>query len=200
MTGVQTCALPISPSDIAFPTRVLGLLGVKTLIVTNAAGGLNPQFAIGDLMLIADHINFPGLAGLSPLRGEGGAAFGNRFIDPKDAYDANLRRRAAAIAARDGLTLREGVYAMVAGPSFETLAEIRMLRAVGADAVGMSTVPEVLAASQLGMRVLGISCITNLVLPEAGLSAITSHGEVLETGLAAGPRLASLVEALIQEI
>ena len=189
-----------SLDDVVFPTRVLGLLGVSTLIVTNAAGGLNSEYRTGDLMLIADHINFPGLAGLNPLRGASGVAFGSQFIDPKDAYDAGLRRRVADVAARLGSPLREGVYAMVAGPSFETLAEVRMLRLVGADAVGMSTVPEVLAARQLGMRVLGISCITNLALPEAGAAAITSHGEVLETGLAAGPRLAQIVRTLIQEL
>jgi len=182
-----------SMAQVVFPVRLLGRLGCKTLVVTNAAGGLNPLFWPGDLMVITDHINFLGLAGHSPLAGAEAEAFGPRFVDLKDAYDPALVELAVVAGHRLGLDLRRGVYAMVPGPSYETPAEIRMLQALGADAVGMSTVPEVLAARQLGMRVLGISCITNL----AGAGGKVSHEEVLASGLAAGPLLSSLIREVV---
>jgi len=181
-------------ATVAFPVRVLDALGCKTLIVTNAAGGLNPAFDVGDLMAIEDHIFFPGLAGLSPLVG----APGERFISMVDAYDPSLVELALGCAAGLGLTLRRGVYAMVAGPSFETPAELRLLTVVGADAVGMSTAPEVVVARQLGMRVLGLSCITNLALPDARKPV--DHMEVLETGERVKGRFASLVTAVLEAL
>jgi purine-nucleoside phosphorylase len=181
-------------ATVAFPVRVLHELGCRTLIVTNAAGGLNRAFAVGDLMAIDDHIFFPGLAGMSPLVG----APGERFVSMVDAYDPALVEVALACGARIGVDLRRGVYAMVAGPSFETPAELRMLTIVGADAVVMSTAPEVVVARQLGMRVLGLSCITNMALPEARKPV--DHQEVLETGERVKGRFASLVTAVLEAL
>lgn len=169
--------------------RLLAAVGVRTLVLTNAAGGLNPAFRVGDLMLIADHLNLPGLAGQHPLRG------GPRFLDCTEVYAASLRAVAHASAAKVGQTLREGVYATVAGPGYETPAEQRMLRLLGADAVGMSTAPEALVARQCGLDVLAFSSITNV----AGASAV-SHTEVLREGAAVAVRLATLLAALIPEI
>jgi purine-nucleoside phosphorylase len=162
-------------------------MGIKTLILTNAAGGLNPDLRAGDLMLITDHINLPGLAGLSPLMGGG-------FLDLRQAYDPDLGNRALRAAAQLGLTLRPGVYAMVVGPSYETPAEARLLQALGADAVGMSTVPEVLAARQAGLRVLALSLITNPALASA---EPLSHQMVLAQAEAAAPKTRALLEAII---
>ena len=186
-----------SMAQVVFPTRLLRSLGCQTLVVTNAAGGLNPLFWPGDLMVITDHLNFVGLGGQSPLAGPDGAAFGTRFVDLKDAYDPRLADLAVAVGHGLGLEVRRGVYAMVPGPSYETPAEVRMLQALGADAVGMSTVPEVLAARQLGMRVLGISCITNLA---AAAGAKVSHEEVLARGLATGPLLAGLIREVVRQL
>ena len=161
---------------ITLPVRVLAALGVKTLILTNACGGVNLAFQPGDLMLIADHIN---LSGANPLIGPNFDAFGPRFPDMSDLYTASLRRAIREKAESAGIPLREGVYAMYSGPNYETPAEIRMFRTLGADTVGMSTVPEALVAGQCGMRVAGISCITNMaagVLPRK-----LSHAEVMET-------------------
>ncbi len=172
--------------EVVRPVRVLARLGARTLVVTNAAGGVNPAFRPGDLMLIEDHLN---LTGADPLRGA------PRFVDLTRAYDAGLRRRALAAARRLGIGLRRGVYAAVAGPSYETPAEVRMLRRLGADAVGMSTVPEVIAAVAEGMRVVGISLIANRA---AGLGpGKVSHDEVLEAGRAAGERLGVLLAAIL---
>src|SRR5690606_14193245 len=135
-----------SMSQITMPARVMHRLGIETFIVTNAAGGLNPQFEAGDLMLIRDHINFPGLAGRNPLRGPNDDEAGPRFPDMTEPYDPDLRRLAREVAADADYTLREGVYAFVGGPSYETPAELRLLQTVGADAVGMSTAPSVVVA------------------------------------------------------
>ncbi len=163
--------------DVTLPVRVMARLGVKTLIVTNAAGGVNTSFAPGDLMLISDFIN---LSGLNPLRGENLAAFGTRFPDMSRAYDEHLRDIAKAVASRLGVDLKEGVYCWMNGPCYETPAEIRMVRTLGADAVGMSTVPETIVARHCGIRVLGVSCITNMA---AGvLDQPINHAEVMETG------------------
>ena len=161
---------------VTFATRVLGMLGVKTLILTNAAGGINTAFAPGDLMVIDDHIN---LLGSNPLVGPNDERFGVRFPDLTHVYSPRLRRVADDTAAAQGIALRHGVYAACHGPSYETPAEVRYLRLIGADAVGMSTVPEAIVARHMGIEVLGISCITNFaagVLPEP-----LNHGEVLET-------------------
>ena len=161
---------------VTFATRVLGMLGVKTLILTNAAGGINTAFAPGDLMVIDDHIN---LLGSNPLVGPNDERFGVRFPDLTHVYSPRLRRVADDTAAAQGIALRHGVYAACHGPSYETPAEVRYLRLIGADAVGMSTVPEAIVARHMGIEVLGISCITNFaagVLPQP-----LNHGEVLET-------------------
>lgn len=163
--------------DVTFPIRVLAALGVKSLVLTNAAGGVNAGFAPGTLMLITDHLN---LMGVNPLRGGNDERLGVRFPDMTNLYDAEFRSIAQREAEDIKLTLREGVYAGLSGPSYETPAEIRMLRGFGADAVGMSTVPEAIVARHSGMRVLGISCITNAA---AGVSdQPINHQEVIETG------------------
>ncbi|WP_425499400.1 purine-nucleoside phosphorylase [Anoxynatronum sibiricum] len=164
------------PSLIAFPIRVLAALGIHQLFVTNAAGGVNESFSPGDLMLITDHLN---LAGTNPLIGKNDDRLGPRFPDMSNAYDLHLRQIAKESAKKQGLLLREGVYAWMTGPNYETPAEIRMVRKLGADAVGMSTVPEVLVAVHGGLKVLGISCITNMA---AGiLDQALNHHEVMET-------------------
>lgn len=163
--------------DVVFPVRVLAKLGIQSLLLTNAAGGLNREWQPGDLMVIRDHIN---LMGLNPLRGANDERLGPRFPDMSAVYDPAFQDIIAAALAEDGRTARRGVYLALSGPSYETPAEIRMLAALGADAVGMSTVPEAICARHMGLRVAGISCITNLA---AGLSAQPlSHQEVTETG------------------
>lgn len=162
-----------SLDDVVFPVRLLGRLGVRTLILTNAAGAINPAFRAGELMILRDHINLLG----NPLVGANPAELGPRFPDMTEAYDPGLREIAARACAAAGLTAHEGVYIAMSGPSYETPAEIRMARTLGADAVGMSTVPEVIAARHLGMRVLALSCLTN---PAAGVSEGTlDHSDVL---------------------
>ncbi len=191
-----------SMQQVTFPIRVFQQMGVGTLIVTNAAGGLNPEFRAGDLMLIADHINLVGMAGLNPLRGPNDPELGPRFPDMSRAYDPELRAIARRVAAREGIPLREGVYIMLAGPSFETPADMRFLRIIGADAVGMSTVPEVTVARHGGTRVLGISGIANTLSPD--LAAVghdnTTHEEVLAAGKVLAPRLAALIRGVLREL
>ncbi len=189
-----------SAAQITLPVRVMQALGIATLVVTNAAGGLNPDYAAGDLMLIRDHLNLPGLAGSNPLRGPNDDSAGPRFPDMTYPYDVALRRLAQDVAAEEGVPLREGVYAFVGGPSYETPAELRLLRTVGADAVGMSTVPEVVVARHGGMRVLGISTITNIATPDPQPGATTTHEEVLEVGALVVPRLTRLLHALLRRI
>ena len=165
-----------SQQTITIPVRVMAKLGVKQLILTNAAGGVNLNYYPGDLMLISDHINY---SGSNPLLGQNMPEFGPRFPDVSDLYTARLRKIITEKAAQNGIALRQGVYMMFSGPNYETPAEVRMARIVGADAVGMSTVPEALVAAQCGMEVLGISCITNMA---AGvLNQPLSHEEVIET-------------------
>lgn len=186
--------------QLVMPVRVMQKLGIKMLILTNAAGGLNPNFSAGDLMLIEDHLNLLGLAGHNPLRGPNDEAFGPRFPDMTEPYDPDLRALARQVADEEGLSLQEGVYAYVAGPSYETPAELRFLRMIGADAVGMSTVPSVVAARHSGLRVLGISTITNManLHPQPGQK--TSHEEVLEVGSLVVPRLTTLLHGVLRNL
>lgn len=186
--------------QLTLPVRVMSILGIRTLILTNAAGGLNPNFRAGDLMLINDHLNLPGLAGNHPLRGPNDASVGPRFPDMTEAYNRQLRQLAKDTAEQESFTLQEGVYAYVAGPSFETPAELRYLRMIGADAVGMSTVPSVVVARHAGMRVLGISTITNVTNPNPNPGDETNHEEVLEVGKQAIPRLKRLLQGVVRQL
>ncbi|NLW03235.1 MAG: purine-nucleoside phosphorylase [Clostridiaceae bacterium] len=178
---------------VVYPVRVFGRMGVKNLLVTNAAGGVNTGFAPGDLMLIKDHIGF---FAENPLRGENLDELGPRFPDMSAAYDRSLQSLAMECAGRVGVDLKSGVYCYCKGPSFETPAEIRAMRVLGADAVGMSTVPEVIAARHMGMRVLGISCITNMA---AGiLDQPLTHEEVIETGKMVEQKFSALVREIVK--
>jgi purine-nucleoside phosphorylase len=182
---------------VTFSVRVLQRLGVKDLIVTNAAGGIHPDLAPGDLMLITDHLNLLGMGGTNPLRGPNDSRLGPRFPDMSQAYDRGLHDLAKQAAAKCGLALREGVYACLAGPSFETPADLRFLRLIGADAVGMSTVPEVIVARHGGMRVLGISVISNRACVDG--SSPASHAEVLAASGRAVPNLVRLLKTLCEK-
>ncbi|WZL78080.1 purine-nucleoside phosphorylase [Eubacteriales bacterium mix99] len=178
--------------EVILPIRMMRDLGIGTLVLTNAAGGINTDFRPGDIMLITDHIN---LSGTNPLRGENYKEFGPRFPDMSNAYDSGLRQITLDASERLGISIRTGIYAMMQGPSYETPAEIRMLRMLGADAVGMSTVPEVLAAVHAQMKVLGISCITNMA---AGiLKKSLTHQEVLETANQSKDKFIQLINAVI---
>ncbi len=183
--------------QVAFPVRVMQVMGIQALLVTNAAGGLNPAFRVGDLMLIRDHINLMGMAGLSPLRGPNDPTLGPRFPDMSQAYDPRLRRLAREVAEEHQIPIHEGVYVGLAGPSFETPADLRFLRLIGADAVGMSTVPEVTVARHGGMRVLGVSGISNVARMEAEPAGETSHEEVLAAGQQIVPRLTTLIRGIL---
>lgn len=186
--------------QITLPVRVMNALGIKTLIVTNAAGGINASFSPGDLMLITDHINFLGMAGLNPLRGPNDDSIGPRFMDMIGTYDLGLRKLAKETAVAHNFTLQEGTYAYVAGPSFETPAELRFLRTVGADAVGMSTVPTVVIARHAGMKIMGISSITNMAVPDPKPGTVLDHEEVMEMGKQIVPRLTALLRGILQQL
>ncbi|WP_047151958.1 purine-nucleoside phosphorylase [Aneurinibacillus tyrosinisolvens] len=178
---------------VTFPVRVMKAMGVEKIIVTNAAGGINEAYAPGDLMLIKDHIN---LTGRNPLIGPNDESLGARFPDMSAAYCPELREIARRVAGQHGISVQEGVYAGLTGPSYETPAEIRMLRILGGDAVGMSTVPEVIVARHAGMRVLGISCISNMaagILPQP-----LSHAEVMETAEKVKHTFLTLVKGIIE--
>lgn len=189
-----------SISDITLPVRVMYGLGIQTLIVTNAAGGIHPDLRQGDLMLIKDHINLPGLAGQNPLRGPNDDALGSRFPDMTHPYDLALRALAQSVAQDAGFPLLEGVYTFVAGPSFETPAELRFIKVIGGDAVGMSTVPSVVVARHAGMRVLGISSITNVVHLDPAADDQTSHEEVMEIGRQIIPKLETLLKGVLRRL
>jgi len=189
-----------SMSQITMPIRVMQRLGIDTIMLTNAAGGLNSGYRAGDLMLIRDHINFLGLAGNNPLRGPNDDAIGPRFPDMTSPYDPELRRLAQDVGRADNITLHEGVYAYVAGPSYETPAELRFLITVGADAVGMSTVPSVVVARHSGMRVLGISTITNMATPDPAPGQETTHEEVLEVGKVVVPLLTRMIHGILRRL
>lgn len=181
------------PADVVFGARLMLRLGADTMLVTNAAGGIGDAMAVGDLMLIEDQLN---LTGTSCLLGHGEDGLGPRFVDMTVAYDAGLREIATAAAAGQGITLRRGVYAGLLGPAYETPAEIRMLRTMGATAVGMSTVLEVIAARHMGARCLGISCITNMA---AGLGEGTlSHSEVEQTATRVRESFVGLLRAILR--
>ena len=182
-------------NDVVLPIRAMARMGVQDVILTNAAGAVNVDFAPGDLMLITDFINF---SGKNPLTGPNVDGLGPRFPDMSRAYDKRLRAIAAEAALERGITLREGVYAWFNGPTYETPAEIRMARVLGADAVGMSTVPETIAAVHAGMRVLGVSCLTNMA---AGiLDAPLSHQEVMETGERVRGTFRELLDGVIEKL
>lgn len=189
-----------SIQHVTLPVRVLSRLGVDTLILTNAAGGLNPGFRAGDLMLIEDHINLLGMAGVNPLRGPNDPQIGPRFLDMSTAYDRELRILAETVASEAGLPLHKGIYICLAGPTFETPADARFLRLIGADAVGMSTVPETIVARHGGMRVLGISGISNLVIDQIDAEGEASHEEVLEAGRLLVPRLSALIQGVLSRL
>jgi purine-nucleoside phosphorylase len=181
-----------SPAEVTFGVRTLGRVGVRTLVLTNAAGGINLGYSQGALVLISDHIN---LQGVNPLIGPNDDRLGPRFPDMSDAYSAEFRAVARETAAELGIEVGEGVYAAMSGPSYETPAEIRYLRAIGADLVGMSTVPEVIVANHMGMRCLAISCVTNMaagILPQR-----IDHEEVLETGRRVRDTLVRYLKALV---
>jgi purine-nucleoside phosphorylase len=179
---------------IALPVRAMHRLGIDTLIVTNAAGGVNPYYRVGDVMAVADHIN---LMGTNPLIGESSAALGDRFPDMSTSYDADLLDRAQAIARRENFVCHRGVYLALSGPNYETRAEYRMVRRIGGDAVGMSSVPEVIVARQLGLRVLGLSTVTNLCLPDA-LTA-TDGEDVAAAAAQAELRMQAIVRGIVCE-
>ncbi len=189
-----------SPAHITLPVRVMRLLGVETLIVTNAAGGLNQDFKVGDLMLITDHINLLGMSGHNPLLGPNLEEFGPRFPSMTHAYHPDLLALARRVAGSLGLSLREGVYVGLSGPFFETPAENRFLRAIGADAVGMSTVSEVTVANHAGMQVLGLTSVTNISILDINSKAETNHEEVLEAGKMIVPKLVSLLKGILSAL
>ena len=184
-----------SVQEVTFPVRVMAAIGVRTILVTNAAGGINTKFEPGDLMIINDHLN---LTSQNPLIGPNDSRVGVRFPDMSEAYSRELIEVAHSVAAEQGIGLREGVYAGLTGPSYETPAEIRMLRMLGGDAVGMSTVPEVIVARHQGMNVLGISCISNMaagILPQP-----LTHDEVMETAEKVKEKFIQLMLGIIERL
>jgi purine-nucleoside phosphorylase len=184
-----------TPEQVTMGVRVFGKMGARSIVLTNAAGGINLSYSKGALVLISDHIN---LQGSNPLCGVNDDALGPRFPDMSDAYSAEYRQIAHAVAAEQGITLHEGVYGAMLGPSYETPAEIRMLRTIGADLVGMSTVAEVIAARHMGLQVLAISCVTNMaagILPQK-----INHEEVLETGHRVRGTLIRLLKDLLPRL
>ncbi|KAG7664342.1 PNP1 [[Candida] subhashii] len=200
--------------ETTLPVRLASKLNIETVVVTNAAGGTNPGFKSGDLMVISDHINFPGLAGYHPLRGPNLSEFGTRFQPLSDAYDFELRKlffNKARHELKLTRTIHEGTYLFAAGPTFETRAEVRMIRMLGGDAVGMSTVPEVIVARHCNMRVMALSLITNTAVGEEPPSAfeenpkpldegMASHAEVLETADEASKDVQKIIEAVVNEL
>ncbi len=182
------------PMDkVTYPVRVMKLMGIRRLVVSNAAGGINPAHRIGDIMIINDHIN---MIPEHPLRGKNIDELGPRFVDMKDAYNPAMIRRAKEIAAENGIEVCEGVYLALQGPTFETQAEYLMVSRLGGDAVGMSTVPEVIVARHMGIEVFGVSIITDLGLP--GKMANVSHEEVQAVGRTATPKVMKIVKELIR--
>lgn len=189
-----------SAQQVAFPIRVMKQLGVNTVILTNAAGGVNRGYKVGDVMMLIDHISFVGLGGNNPLMGPNLDEFGPRFIGMAHPYDRDLRETAKRAASSAGVNLHEGVYACVSGPMFETPAEIRMLRTIGADAVGMSTAHETVSARHAGMNVLAFSGITNVAIDQNDFQGEANHEEVLEAGKELVPKLSKIVRGVLREL
>lgn len=186
--------------QVTFPIRVMRALGVHTVILTNAAGGVNKSYRVGDVMVLNDHINFVGMSGNNPLMGPNDDSLGERFVGMAHTYDADLRKLAHKVAGEAGLTLQEGVYACLSGPFFETPAEIRMMRVIGADAVGMSTAHEVLVARHGGQRVLAFSGITNETIDTTESSFETNHEEVLEASVVLVPKLTTILRGVLRTL
>jgi purine-nucleoside phosphorylase len=184
--------------QVTFPVRVMKALGVTTLILTNAAGGLNPAYQVGDLMLLNDHINLIGMGGNNPLVGPNDDTLGPRFVGMSQTYNRELRRMARITASENDIPLHEGVYICLSGPMYETPAEVRMLHQMGADAVGMSTAHEVVVARHGNMRVMAISGITNRTIHEVDSDAETNHEEVLHAGKVLVPRLATVLRGVLR--
>ncbi|MFZ5821900.1 MAG: purine-nucleoside phosphorylase [Chloroflexota bacterium] len=184
-----------SMAQVTLPVRVMQRLGIETLIVTNAAGGVNPDFTPGDVMLIRDNLNLMGMSGLNPLMGPNLDELGPRFPDMSQAYDSQLSALARKSAAGAGVALQEGVYCGLSGPSFESPADLRFLRLAGADAVGMSTVPEVIVARHGGMRVLGLSGISNKANLDG--STLTTHEEVMDAGKMITPKMEKIIRGVL---
>ena len=183
---------------VGFPIRVMIRLGIEVLIVTNAAGAVNPDYEPGEVMLINDHISLIAMAGLNPLRGPNIDEFGERFPDMSQPYDLKLMETAKEVAKEKGITLYEGVYICLAGPSFESPADLRFLHAIGVDAVGMSTVPEVITARHANMRVLGLSGISNKANLDG--STVTTHEEVLKAGKILVPKMDAIIRGVIKHL
>ncbi|HML24374.1 MAG TPA: purine-nucleoside phosphorylase [Aggregatilinea sp.] len=187
-------------AQVTLPVRVMKLLGVDTVILTNAAGGLNPAFSTGDIMLINDHINLPGITGTNPLIGPNLESFGPRFSIHTRMYNPALGKLAHRVAGANNLTLRDGIYVSLSGPTFETPAEVRMLRLLGGDSVGMSTAPEALVAYHTGMRVLGLSTITNMSIDSTETQEKVSHEDVLRLGRQIVPNLTLLLRGILRDM
>ncbi len=208
LAGTTICAMQgrfhyyegYSMQQVTLPVRVMARMGLSTLILTNAAGGVNPGFEAGDIMLIEDHINLLGMAGANPLRGPNLDAFGTRFPAANQVYTRRLRELADTVAAEQGLALQRGVYTILAGPNFESPAEIRMLRNWGADAVGMSTVPEALVAHHAGMEVLAFSTITNVAIDALDAAGEPTHEDVVAAGKIIVPRLERLLLGVLAQL
>ncbi|MBK8136354.1 MAG: purine-nucleoside phosphorylase [Chloroflexi bacterium] len=189
-----------SAQEVSFPIRVMKFLGVDTVILTNAAGGVDTNYTAGDIMLINDHINFVGMGGAHALRGPNDDTLGERFVGMSQAYDRDLRTKAKDVAQANGIAMHEGVYTCLSGPTFETPAEVRMLRAIGTDAVGMSTVHEVVVARHMGMRVLAFSAITNKSIDVIDSDMDANHEEVLEFGKMIVPKLKTIIRGVINAL
>jgi purine-nucleoside phosphorylase len=187
-----------SMAQVTLPVRVMQRLGIETLIVTNAAGGVNPEYLPGDVMLITDNLNLVGMAGMNPLMGPNLDEIGPRFPDMSQAYDRQLGDIARKVASENDITLREGVYCCLSGPSFESPADLRFLHMIGTDAVGMSTVPEVIVARHGGMRCLGFSGISNKANLDG--STVTTHEEVIEAGQVITPKMEKIIRGVLQAI
>jgi purine-nucleoside phosphorylase len=208
LAGATVCAMQgrfhfyegYSLQQVTLPVRVMKRLGINTLILTNAAGGVNPNFAVGDIMVMNDHINFVGMTGHNPLMGPNLEAFGTRFPPLNRAYTRRLRQLTAAVAAEQGMSLQQGVYTWLSGPNFETPAEIRMLRTLGTDAVGMSTVPEAIVAHHAGMEVLALSTITNVCIDLLDADNEPTHEEVNAAGKIIVPRLTQLLMGVLGKL
>jgi purine-nucleoside phosphorylase len=187
-----------SMSQITLPVRVMLRLGLEMMFVTNAAGGVNPDFVPGDVMLITDHLNLIGMTGANPLMGPNIDELGPRFPDMSQAYDRQLMDLARQVASKEGITLREGIYCALSGPSFEGPADLRFLRLAGTDAVGMSTVPEVIVARHGGLRVMGLSGISNKANLDG--STVTTHEEVIEAGKLITPKMEKIIRGVLDAL